>query len=122
MNKIKQILKRNKIDFYENYDLSNLSSIKLGSVIDLVIFPKTTCEMEKLLLILFNSKVRFKVFGNLSNVLVFEKINYPVIITSKMNEELKIDGEAVEVSSGFLLPKFCEQLRKYNLSGWSYRL
>lgn len=110
-------LTKNNIEYYEDFDISNLSSIKIGVIVKNIIFPKNTKELEKLLLFLHLSKIKFKVFGNLSNVLVFENINYPLISTIKMMEEIDFNNGVVTVSAGLLLPKFCEQLRRFNLSG-----
>ena len=41
----------------------------------------------------------------------------PVIVTNKMIENIEIKDKVVTVSAGVMLPKFCEKLRRYNLSG-----
>ena len=117
MDKFKQFLIDNKFEFYVNYDLSQMSSIKLGNKVKLVVFPKTLEELEKIILKLYKVKVKFKVFGNLSNVLVIDDEGVVFVINSKMNEEFKVDGNRVKVSAGVLLPKFCEMVRKNNLKG-----
>lgn len=117
MDKIKQFLDKNKIEFYENFDVSNISSIKLGMILKLVIFPRNTNSLEKILMYFYISKVPFKIFGNLSNVLFVTGVSIPIIVTNKMVEEIKYDKGIVTASAGIMVPKFCEQLRKHNLSG-----
>lgn len=117
MDKIKQFLEKNNIEFYIDFDISNISSIKLGSMVGLAIFPKTVAQLEKLLCFFYSLKIKFEIFGNLSNVLIMNKLTYPVILTSKMSEEIKIDKNLVTVSAGMMLPKFAEQMRKTGLSG-----
>lgn len=117
MDKVKRFLEKNKYEFFENFDVSSISSIKIGGMLKLVVFPKTIVGLEKLLCYFFNRKIKTKVLGNLSNVLIVNNINFPIIVTSKMNEEIKIDKNLVSVSAGMLLPKFCENMRKYGLSG-----
>lgn len=117
MEKIYRFLDKNHFEYYHNFDISTMSSIKIGSVASFVIFPKTVAEFEKLLMCLYSKKIRFEVFGNLSNVLFMGKITYPIIVTSKMNEEIHIDKNMVSVSAGMMLPKFAEIMRKNGLSG-----
>lgn len=117
MDKIRQFLDKNNFEFCENFDISNISSIKLGNIAKLVIFPKCEYELEKLLIFFYTTKIKYLIFGNLSNVLFVNTIICPVIVTCKMNEELKISNGLVSVSAGMLLPKFCEQMRKNKLSG-----
>ena len=117
VEKLKQYLKKNNLEFYENFDTATVSSMRLGVILKLVIFPHDESELERLMIYLFSVKLNYRVFGNLSNVLIFEKLTYPVIVTSKMTEEIEFNGSTVNVSAGTLLPKFCEQVRKRGLSG-----
>lgn len=117
MEKIIKILGKNKIEFCENFDLSQLSSIKLGTMAKLAIFPKNQKELERILCLLFSRKMYFKVVGNLSNVLFIQNINYPIVVTSKMVDEIEIEKRKVTVSAGMMLTKFCDILRKNELSG-----
>ncbi|MBR7172547.1 MAG: UDP-N-acetylmuramate dehydrogenase [Clostridia bacterium] len=117
MDKIYKFLDKNHFEYFVDYDISNISAIKIGSIAKLVIFPKTTIELEKLLMFFGAIKVRFDVFGNLSNVLFMSGISYPIIVTNKMNEEIYIENSRVRVSAGMMLPKFAEIMRRNNLSG-----
>jgi len=117
VEKIKCFLDKNKIEYFENYDVSWLSSIKIGGYLILAIFPKTKRELIKTLTKLNSSRTYYKVVGNASNLLFVRNINYPVVITSKMSDELEIKKNLVTVSSGMLLPKFCDLMRKNGLSG-----
>ena len=89
MEKIKNFLKKSKIEYYENFDSYTLSAIRLGERISLIIFPHNTSELKKVLKFFSSLKILFKVFGNLSNVLFVEPISFPVIVTSKMESEIE---------------------------------
>lgn len=117
MKKIIKFLEKNGIEFQENFDISQISSIKLGQQIGLAIFPKTIKQLEKIVTMLFSSKIYFRVLGNVSNVLVVKNLDYPVIITSKMVDEILVDKNLVEVSAGMLISRLCDILRKNGLSG-----
>ena len=118
MEIIKSFLSQNKIEFIENFDSSLISSIRLGEIIDLAIFPKNKKEIIKIAKFFYFKKIYFKVVGNASNVIFVERVKFPVIITSKMKDEIDIKGREVDVSSGVLISKLCDALKKNNLSGF----
>ena len=117
MEKVKQFLDKNMIEYAENFDVSLLSSIKLGGNIKVAIFPKREKDLEKVLCFLHANKIYFRVMGNASNVLFVSNVNYPVIFTCKMVDEICIKKNAVTVSAGVSISKFCDTLRKNTLSG-----
>jgi len=117
MDKIKSFLSNNKIEFYENFNLANVSAIKLGGQAKLVIYPKCIAEFKKIIKFLYSKKLIFRVFGNLSNILFIQDLDFPIIITNKMKLEVQINDNLVTVSAGVMLSKFYEILKKNNLSG-----
>lgn len=118
MEKIKLFLNKNTIEYYENFDVSGISTIKLGAKVKLAIFPKNEKQFVCLIKYFNQKKIYFKVLGNLSNAFVIEEISYPIIITNKMTNETVIDGQLVTVSAGILISKLNEILRKNLLSGF----
>ena len=118
MEIIKLFLDKNNFEYYENFDLSLISTIKLGGRAKIVIYPKNVNELKKILLYFSKKKIFFRVFGNLSNVLIIEDLDFPIIITNKMKQEVKFDNNLVTVSAGISLSKLCEILRKNSLSGF----
>lgn len=118
MDKIKLYLLKSHIEFYENFDIASISSIKLGERISLAIFPKNLKELKMLIECFYFKKIYFKIIGNASNILFISSVKYPVIITSKMEDEIQINGCVVFVSSGVLLSKFSDVLKKNELSGF----
>lgn len=118
MENIKSFLLRNHIAYCENFDISTLSSIKIGERVSVAIFPENIGQLKLLIQFFYNKKIYFKIIGNASNVLFVSKINYPLIITSKMNDEIKISGCEVVASAGILLSKLSDVLRKNGLGGF----
>ncbi|MBQ8452000.1 MAG: UDP-N-acetylmuramate dehydrogenase [Clostridia bacterium] len=117
-DKFKDFLIEKKIEFYENFDSSSISSIKIGSVLTVAIFPKSTTDFERLLKFLWQNKIAFRIFGNASNVLFVEQINYVSIFTCKMNDEILINGNTFSVSAGSQMPKLSEKFKKLGISGF----
>ena len=72
MKKIIEFLKKYNIEFYENFNLSKISSMKIGEESCLLIYPQTTDEFKKILKLFWSLKMYYRVFGNLSNILVIE--------------------------------------------------
>ena len=118
MKSVYDFLKRNNIEHYCDFDVSVLSAIKIGSVCKLVIFPKNVSELTKVLSAFYVSKIYCRVIGNSSNVLFVDRISYPLIFTSKMKDEIEVRGNFVSVSSGMLLSKFADFLRKNSFGGF----
>lgn len=118
MDKLKQFLDKNNIEYATDFDMSGVSSMKLGGVAKLVIFPKNVKQLEKTLMFMWSVKCYYKVIGNASNVLFLGVVNFPVIITTKMADEIEQNGLLVNVSAGMGLSKFCDYLKKNKLSGF----
>ncbi len=114
---IKQFLDKGNFEYYENYDISAFSAIKIGARCKLVIFPKNINQLQKLLIWLYGNKEYYRVFGNASNVLFISDLSYPVVFLNKMNDEYEVSGNMVRASAGMMLGKFCDVLRKNGLSG-----
>ena len=53
MDKIKLALMQSKIDFIQNFDVVEISTIKFSQIIDLAIFPKNTKDLIQALKILY---------------------------------------------------------------------
>lgn len=117
MEKLKCFLEKNKIEYIENFDMSNISTIRIGGVVRIVVFPKNQNEFEKVIVFFSVQKMYFRVVGNVSNVLFLEKISYPVVVTNKMKDEIEICKNIVTVSAGVLISKLGEVLKKNRLSG-----
>ena len=116
MEKLITFLDKNEIEYHENYDISLLSSIRLGCKINIVIFPKTIKSLTKLLTFLFQNKLVYIVAGNLSNMLFVDTVADCVILTSKMQDEIDARENLVSVSAGTMLTKLCEFAKKK----WSF--
>ena len=118
MEKIINFLDKNGIEYHYGYDVSLLSSIKLGTKQSLVIFPTNERVLIKLLSFFYSIKVQYLIFGNLSNVLFVQNLEIPIILTTKMTDEFTVDGRLVTVPAGAMLTKVCDYVRKLGLSGF----
>ena len=117
MDKFIEFLNNSKIEYFLDFDISQISSIKIGKRVKFAVFPKTIAELEKILTKIYKLKLNYRVLGNLSNVLVVSDENLIFVITSKMNEEIVFNENTVKVSAGVILPRFCEIVRRNGLKG-----
>ena len=117
MEMIKLALLQSKIDFILDFDVSEISTIKISQKIELAIFPKNVKELCASLKILNRLKQKFKVVGNVSNILFVERIEFPIIFTCKMKDEYKIDKNEVTVSAGMQISRLIELCKRSKLGG-----
>lgn len=117
MDEIKFALKQSKIDYIENFDVVEISTIRIGQIIELAVFPKSVKELTSAIKVMYRAKLKFKVVGNTSNLLFVSKIKIPVIFTCKMKDEYKIDGNIVTVSAGMQLSRLIEIGKRNKLGG-----
>ena len=117
MEKIRLSLLRQRVDFIENFDVIEVSTLRVSQIIDFAIFPKTIKELCSVLKILFKHKQIYKIVGNASNLLFVGRIRYPVIFTNKMKDEYKIEGRIVSVSAGMQISRLIEILKRNKLGG-----
>ena len=87
MDLIRFALTQSRIEYAQNFDVIEISTIKFSQLIDLAIFPKNTKEFVSVLKILNKNKCVFRVVGNTSNLLFTTRINYPIVFTNKMKDE-----------------------------------
>ena len=117
MNRFREILRKKNVEFCENFDACEISTIKVRAVLDFVVFPKNMKELESVLFVLWRMKIPYLVVGNISNVLFVNKISVPVVVTSKMKDEYQICGNHVNVSAGMQLSRLMEVLKRHGLGG-----
>ena len=117
MDIIKLALIQSKIDYVQNFDVIEISTIKFSQIIDLAIFPKNTKELLLVLRILHRQRIEFKVVGNTSNLLFVEKIRFPVVFTNKMKDEYKVEKNIVTVSAGMQISKLIEICKRNKFGG-----
>ena len=117
MEMIKFALTQSRIEYFQNFDVIEISTIKFSQIIDLAIFPKNTKELVLVLKLLNKNKSVFRVVGNTSNLLFATKINYPIVFTSKMKDEYKVEKNVVTVSAGMQISRLLEICKRNKLSG-----
>ena len=105
------------IKYYLNHSMKAHTTLKVGGNAKIYIRPKTFRELEHCISILSLSKVKYKVVGNGSNILVSDKGYEGAIISTKNLNFITVNGNEVTASCGVNLNLLIKNLRDKNLSG-----
>ncbi|MBP3431732.1 MAG: UDP-N-acetylmuramate dehydrogenase [Clostridia bacterium] len=111
------------IDFVENVDLKNFSTMKTGGIARWMVFPKNHLEILEVLKECRDRKLKWFVLGNGSNVLFDDSGFDGVIISLKHLNKVSMCGKnCVRVGAGCNLFALNLKLQNMGLSGleWSY--
>lgn len=101
-----------------DFDISKLTSFKVGGKIRKAYFPESVDEFVKIL----KSEPDAVVAGNLSNVLVSSDGYDGVLICTKRMDEIKIDGNLVTASAGVRGTKLSKLAAANGLSGLEFMI
>ncbi len=101
---------------YENFELKNYTSFKIGGNARKVYFPETVEEFSNLL----QSIDAPIILGGMSNVLISsEGINGNVIISKKLNK-FEISGKTIKAQAGAMGPLVAKSAAQAGLSGMEF--
>lgn len=115
---IEQILRKYNIPFIENYNLKSNSYSKTGNTVSKFIMPKSIKELESLIKILNEQKIKYKVVGETTNILFLDSVIYSNIISTKLLTEILFLDDKVEVACGKNLSDFVRELSMRNYTGF----
>ena len=101
----------------KNVSFKSLTTFKIGKTAKYVFYPKDVSSLKKVLILLKNNNIKYKIFGNGSNIIVSDKDYDGVIIKLTNLNKLKIDKTLIEVESGYSLMKLANDVIKLGLSG-----
>lgn len=105
--------------FLENENLKNYNTYKLECTCSYIAFPSTIEELTNLLNILRKNKIKWFVLGNGSNVILPSYYNGVIIKLSNFNK-CKIDGNNINVESGYMLNKLANELSSKGYTGMEW--
>ena len=122
MEDIIERIKNNNIGkIEENVSLKKYTTYKSGGNCRCVVYPKNTKSLVKLLEILKNSDVKYKIIGNGSNLLFSDKEYDGILIKlSELNEIKFIGKNKIRVGAGYPLIKLSMQAAKKGLTGLEF--
>ena len=114
-----ELLKMNDVEYKENLRLKNYSSVKIGGVASLVIFPDTIPKLITALDFLQENKIDYKILGRLTNVLISdEQITSVLIKTDKLKGIMRLDSK-IRLYSGERMSSVAISLAREGIGDFS---
>ena len=112
-------LKMNDVEYKEDLWLKKYSSVKIGGISSLVIFPDTIDKMITALDFLLENKIDYKILGRLTNVLISdERIDTVLIKTDKLKGIVR-HYKTVSLYTGERMSSVALSLAKEGIGGLS---
>lgn len=111
-----------KFERQENVALANSSTIKIGGIAKVVVFPQNINELIEILKIIKENKQNYIILGNGSNILFSDDFFDGVVISLKHLDFVSQDGTTVYAGAGVNLFTLNIKLSQMGLGGleWSY--
>jgi UDP-N-acetylmuramate dehydrogenase len=103
---IKSYLETNKIFYKDNYSLKYETYFKMGGKVKFFITPQSYDKFKQIVIFLQSNQIKYKVIGFTSNIILFDEIEYSVILSPKNLTLLEIHDKVVEVEAGYSLQDF----------------
>ena len=124
MSKVDNLIKlieENKLGTYkENVSLKTLTTYKTGGNARLLVFPNSTESLIEILSFIKENNIKYKVFGNGSNILASSKEYNGVIIKLTELKSLKQDGENIKVEAGYNFALLANSVSREGYSGLEF--
>ena len=106
--------------YKENVSLKTLTTYKTGGNVRLLVFPNNVESLKEIIKYIKENSIKFKVFGNGSNILASSKDYDGVIIKLTNLNSYKQKGEIVEVEAGYNFALLANTLSKEGYSGLEF--
>lgn len=105
----------------ENVSLKDMTTIKIGGTAELVFYPENHIQIKQFIVLLKKLEIPYIVLGGGSNSIFNDRTyNTPVIVSSNLRTNLKINSNYVRVSAGYTLSEVIKKTMSANLSGLEY--
>lgn len=103
-----------------NESLRKHNTYKIGGECLIMVLPKDIESLQKLIRILNEEEIKYKIFGKGSNLIVSEKVYEGVIIKLDKINHLEINDETVRVGAGYPMIKLSYRVARKGLTGLEF--
>lgn len=114
---LRTFLKIKDVKFKESQRLSDISHIKIGGRIPMLILPKSIDELTFVLSYLVKSNINYKLVGRMTNILPKDEDFVGVIVKTDDLEGYSISGNVLTAECGCTLPTLAYRAYLSGLSG-----
>lgn len=116
MRALEKFLREREIKYLKEQPLSEYTTLRIGGLARLIVFPKEH-EIVELLTVIKNEGAQYFVIGGGSNLLVSDSGFNGVIVNTKEMNSINLNGELLSVSAGVSLTAAVVFTVKRGLSG-----
>lgn len=121
MNEVIQNIKRENIGrIEENISLKKYTTYKVGGKSRCVVYPKNVDKLVKLIKLLNQNNIKYKIIGNGSNLLFSDKDYDGILIKLVDFDEIEINDNRIKVGAGYSLMKLSRIAMKNSLTGLEF--
>lgn len=117
MNELIAFLDSQDVKYQRNVKLSEQTTVAIGGLAKIIIFPKSKEQFTKVLEYLTAEKICFKVLGNMSNILPSDSNIETVIISTKKMTAFSVSSSEIIADSGVLFSRLVMNAAKHSLGG-----
>ena len=110
-------LKANEVKYTRGESLSRLSTVRIGGICDIIVYPDSEDKLVRLVEFLEKGKIRYKILGRMSNVLPPDDIYRGVIIRTDLMSHAGFQGNIITAEAGISLPRLSSLCQDISLSG-----
>lgn len=113
-----EYLNNGKIEYYIDTQASDLVSIKIGGLVSLVVYPRSTAELINIVKLVKGQ--RYFILGNGTNCYFSSQSYDGVVIVTKNINDIKIQGNQICADCGVGLCALCNAALNQSLSGMEF--
>ena len=110
--------KKQEVEIYKNRSLSEISYIGIGGIAKMLILPESLEKLKLTTTYLLKNNVKYKVVGNMSNLLPLDDGFDGAIIKSDKISGFSLAENKVSVLSGTLMPSLSRRLSTLSVGGF----
>ena len=110
-------LKKQDVEYYENLNISHLSSIGIGTMARFVVFPNSIDALINTVNFIVDKKIKFKILGRLTNVLPQDEFYNGVLLLTRKLNRYYVAENVLNVECGAKFSKIISELADINFGG-----
>lgn len=110
-------LKNKNIRFLRGARLSRVTYFKAGGIVDYYVEPKGSKELVTIIEFCSTQGINFKIIGLSSNILFFDEDVYECVISTKLMDQISIEGQIITAEAGVTLSDLTRYALMHGLSG-----
>ncbi len=117
MRKLREFCLERRIAVLWDVPMADYTSFRIGGKVDALLFPDTEAQLVSLLSFLLEARLRFRVIGNATNLLIADDGFRGVLVTTRHMRAVSVSGTTARAACGTPINVFCRALAEFSLSG-----